>query len=289
VRAQCPLRALALFALLLASVAVAQPLRVIYPQSESRLDGRTIFPIAVLQLALEHSGREYSMQPSAAKMQQSRSLRLLAQGDRLDVLWTVTTPEREKLLRPIRIPIDRGLLGWRILLIHHGDALRFAAVDSVAALARLLGGQGHDWPDLGILHANGLRVATSPTYDGLFAMLARQHIDYLPRGISEIDRELERHTNEPIEIERTLLLHYPLPLYFFVNQRNYALAEAIENGLEHCIADGSLQAMIGERFGPLLTNLDLQSRRVLELRNPDLPDQTPLQRRELWMDVESTR
>lgn len=270
--------------LLAAHAHASEALRVIYPQSESRKDGRAIYPIAVLQLALEHSGREFRMQPGAAKMQQSRSLRMLADGRDLDVVWTVTTPEREATLRPIRIPIDMGLIGWRVLLIHAGDAERFSATKSIAGLAKFVGGQGHDWPDLDILRGNGLRVVASPTYEGLFAMLERGHIDYFPRGVSEVDRELERRTDKPIEIEPTLLLHYPSALYFFVHPKNVALAQALETGLERCIADGSLKLAIEQRFGDRLKELRLGNRTVLALRNADLPAATPLARHELWLD-----
>lgn len=267
-----------------AGATAAEALRVIYPQSESRLDGRAIYPIAILELALQHSGSEFHMQPSVAKMQQSRSLRMLAEGRDLDVVWTVATPEREAMLRPIRIPIDLGLIGWRALLVHSGDAQRFAAVESLGDLARFTGVQGHDWPDLRIMRANGLRVAATATYEGLFAMLVREHVDYLPRGVSEIDRELERRTTMPIEIEQTLLLHYPSALYFFVHPDNDALAQALETGLERCIADGSLRQTLQERFGERLRNLHLADRKLLDLRNADLPESTPLRRPELWFD-----
>jgi hypothetical protein len=171
-----------------------------------------------------------------------------------------------------------------VLLVHSGDAERFAAVGSIGDLARYTGVQGHDWPDLRIMRANGLRVASTATYEGLFAMLVRGHVDYLPRGVSEIDRELERRTTMPIEIEQTLLLHYPSALYFFVNSDNEALAKALETGLERCIADGSLKQTLQERFGERLRNLHLAGRKLLELRNADLPEKTPLQRSELWFD-----
>ncbi len=270
--------------LLSTTAPAAEPLRVIYPRSESRKDGRAIFPIAVLQLALEHSGREFRLQPSQATMQQARSIRMLSDGRELDVLWTVATPAREKQLRPIRIPIDLGLIGWRVLLIRSGDAQRFASIDSIAALSLLLGGQGHDWPDLAILRANGLQVAASPTYEGLFAMLVRGHIDYFPRGIDEVDRELERRSETPVEIEPTLLLHYPAPLYFFVNPGNDALARALETGLEACIADGSLRDALQQRFSERISSLNIAQRKILELHNADLPEATPLARNELWFE-----
>lgn len=264
------------------SALASGPLRVIFPQPESRSDNRPSYPLAVLKLALEHSGREFALQPSAAPMQQARSLKLLADGSLLDVAWSVTSIERERHLRPVRIPIDFGLIGWRVLLIRRDDAARFAGIDSVAGLDRLVAGQGHDWPDLTVLRDNGLQVIAATTYDGLFAMLERGRIDYVPRAISEVLGEADAHAG--LSIEPRLLLHYPSALYFFVNPGNGALAEAIESGLESCLADGSLRARFDQEYAQAMMATRPGEHRVLELVNSDLPAATPLARRQLWVN-----
>jgi ABC-type amino acid transport substrate-binding protein len=270
--------------LLVAAPLRAEPLlRVIYPRAESALDARVSYPLAVLRMALQHSGREFALQASAIPMQQARSLRLVADG-RLDVVWSVTTVEREAALRPIRIPIDFGLFGWRVLLIRRGDVARFAAIDSLAGLAGLVAGQGHDWPDLSLLRHNGLQVTPVTTYEGLFAMLARGRIDYFPRALTEVREELARHAAEPIELESTLLLHYPSALYFFVGRDNGELASAIESGLEGCITDGSLKSRFEQEYAADIAATAPAGRRVLALDNPDLPPATPLARAPLWID-----
>jgi hypothetical protein len=266
------------------STAAAGPLRVVYPRSESARDVRTAYPLAVLRLALERSGAAYELRESERDMQQARSLRELAKGGAVDVVWTVTTVEREAELRPIRIPIDRGLIGWRLLLIRRGDAARFDGADPEPALAAMQGVQGHDWPDLAVLRANGLRVASSPSYEGLFAMVARGHAQYLPRAVDEAQVELASHAELPLEIEPSLLLHYPSALYFFVHPDNRALAAALEAGLEQAVRDGSLEREFDGAYGALIASADLGRRRVLALANPNLPSATPLARRELWFE-----
>lgn len=276
---------LALLLMAAGAAASPAPLRVIYPRSESSGDERTGYPLAVLRLALEHRGRAFRLQPSAAAMQQSRSLRELREG-RIDVVWTVATKQREAQLRAIHFPIDRGLIGWRVLLIRRGDAARFAAVDSTFALAALTGAQGHDWPDLAVLKHNGLHVVPSPTYQGLFAMLARHHVDYVPRSIGEADAELREHADLPIELERHLLLYYPSALYFFVQLRNEALAAAIRSGLERSLRDGSLRARFDADYAQFVAAAS--GRHVIRLDNPDLPRDAPLARRELWIRPRGT-
>ena len=260
-----------------------QLLYVTYPRSESGSDERTDYPLAVLRIALEHSGRPFRLQPSSTQMQQSRSLRELAAGN-LDVVWSVATAEREAGLRAVPFPIDRGLIGWRVLLVRRGDGARFTAIASASELARVNGAQGHDWPDLAVLLHNGLRVMPSPTYEGLFSMLARGHVDYVARSISEAGAELGRHADLPLEIGPHLLLYYPSALYFFVQPRNQDLAAAIGSGLESSLRDGSLGARFDAQYSSCLAALG--RRRVIRLDNPDLPPDAPVSRRELWLEPE---
>lgn len=273
----------------LTSARAKEPLRVIYPQSESSNDARPSYPTAVLRLALEHSGRTYRLQPSDASMQQSRSLLLLAEGEKLDVAWTVTNVQREAALRPVRFPIDFGLIGWRVFLVRRGDSERFSGIQSVIDLEPMVGGQGHDWPDVAVLRSNRLQVSTSATYEGLFGMLVRGHIDYFPRALSEVSGELAARRNLPIELEPRLLLYYPSAQYFFVNPRNDALANALEEGLERSLKDGSLRALFDAEYGSHLAAVGAERRRVISLENPDLPPQTPRARQDLWIEPVSIR
>lgn len=266
------------------TTAIAAPLRVVHPQVESRNDLRAGFPLAVLELALERSGVPYALSESATPMQQGRALRALKQGRLLDVVWTVSTPERERGLRPVRIPIDRGLIGWRVLLVQADQLPRYASIRRIGDLAPYVAVQGHDWPDLAVLRANGLRTVANPTYEGLFAMLRYGRIDYLPRGAGEVRAELALLGDGRIAIEPHLLLHYPLPLYFFVHADNERLARAIEDGLERAIADGSHAALFDAAYGGDIESLGLRTRTVIPLSNPQLPPATPVGRPALWFD-----
>lgn len=274
--------ALLLLAMVAAVAHAATPLRVIYPLPESRRDARADYPLELLRLALDRSGVPYRLEPSTVPMQQARSMQQLADGQDLDILWTVATRARERDLLPIRIPIDRGLIGWRVLLIRNGEQARMGTVDVLPGLADLWAGQGHDWPDLQILRANGLKVVASPTYEGLFGMLRDQHIDYFPRAATEAVRELDRHPGMGLAIERHLLLHYPSALYYFVRPGNRLLADAVTHGLERAIADGSMDALFRHAYGSLDQELGLARRRVIELANPEFPGDAPTGRTGLW-------
>jgi len=117
-------------------------------------------------------------------MQQGRAIHQLAQDKNVDIIWTVTSKTRERQLLPIRIPLLKGLLGHRVLIIRKKEKRIFSAVLNLEDLQQFTAGQGHDWPDVKILQANGINVSTASTYDGLFSMLQAARFDFFPRGIT---------------------------------------------------------------------------------------------------------
>ena len=276
---------LALAVLAMAPLARAQaPETVVYPRAESEKDGRDDYPVRLLALALSKSGGNYQLRAHPNFMLQVRAIAELQSGRNLDVIWTTTSNEREAQLLPVRIPIDRGLLGWRLLLVREADASKFAGI-SDAGLQQLLAGQGHDWPDTGILKSAGYRVDVSSNYRDLFLMLGNKSIDYFPRSTHEVWGELDLHRDKRFIVEPTLALHYPAAMYFFVNRINVSLQRAIQRGLEAAIADGSFERLFQEHFSGVLKRSGLEGRRTIELNNPQLPPLTPLQDQRLWLQV----
>ncbi len=276
--------------LLASSMAFARATPVVtYPRPESLADARASYPLALLALSLRKAGNPFRLAASAVHMQQGRALRMLEQGKGIDLVWTVTSQAREDAFLPIRIPIDRGLIGWRLLLIRPQERALFGSLASVAGLMPLRAGQGHDWPDTDVLRANHLTVYTSTSYERLFKMLERGHIQYFPRAVSEIWQELDAHSETPLAVADGIVLHYPEALYFFVNKSNTALAAAIEKGLRAAIADGSMEALFQQFHGAAIARAALDRRTVLMLANPLLPAATPLADRALWYHAPRAR
>ncbi len=204
--------------LLLPIFSKAQPQQVIYSWPMSMLgDARGSYPIALLHLAVEKSGADYQLVPSGQVMSQHRTLRQLGSNNGLDVVWTMTSPEREKELRPIRVPIDRGLIGWRLLLIHNDNEQKIQQLDE-KQLKTSPSVQGSDWPDYPILKANHFRVLGSGDFDAMFKMLSAKRIDYFPRSVTEIWPELQQKKGMSLTIAPKWVLHYPAALYFFVQK-----------------------------------------------------------------------
>ncbi len=272
------------FLILLAACLVGSALArtVVYPCAETSVDERDRYPVQLLKLALREARAPYELKPHPVFMLQVRAMREVEQRSGLDIVWTMTSREREKALLPIRIPIDRGLLGWRLLLVRPALAPTFAAAGSLEQLKALRGGQGADWPDTAILRAAGLAVDESVRYGDLFQKLAAGRIDYFPRSVQEIWGELDNHRDEGFVIEPTLALHYPAAMYFFVSRQRGDLAADIRKGLDRALRDGSFQALFMQYFGADLKRANLDGRRVFEMTNPLLPPETPLADARLW-------
>ncbi|WP_339524278.1 substrate-binding periplasmic protein [Pseudomonas sp. EA_35y_Pfl2_R111] len=255
-----------------------------YPLHSDGIDPEA-YALALLTAALERTPGRYQLQPTPVPMAQSRALLAIEHDSKsVQVAWTMTTREREERLLPIRIPIYRGLIGWRVLMQRSAEAEQLATVRTLDELKRFSFGQRHDWPDTAILRANGLDVVTSQHYLGLFQMLAAGRFDLFPREAVVAWQEQARaaEIGLALSIDNHLLLHYPTAFYFFTSRNRTDLAADIERGLEAMIADGSFQRLFEQYHGDTLRQANLHKRRIIELHNPDLPPATPFSRQTLW-------
>lgn len=271
--------------LLTAGSVEAAKFSVVYSREIPEADSRLEYPVRLLELALKKSRLDYDIRAYPRPMPQGAALNRLASGTGINVVWSMTSKDREDQLLPIRIPIDKGLFGYRIAFVREQHKGIISGVKGLEDLRAFSAGQGHDWPDTDILQGNGLRVTTSTTYEGLFAMLQAGRFDYFPRSILEIWDEAAQARNQQLVVEEKVLLHYPTAIYFFVNKKDTVLAKAIETGLHKAMADGSFDALFYERFGGIIKRANLRGRVAIALSNPLLPAATPLSRKALWLDL----
>ncbi len=261
---------------------------VVYPAFESRTDTRYLDVLELLHLALEKTRPDYgsfSLRPSTMRMNEARALEALRTGVMVNVAFSSTSAEKERTYLPVRIPLRKGLLGYRLLLIHEDSQEKLAAVRSVADLRGLRVGQGLGWGDVAIYAANGIPVNTG-NYDALFSMLDLGRFDIFPRGVGEIFREHDRValSHRHLRVEPTLVLHYPWPYYFFVAPGAPRLAARLEAGLWRMVRDGSLDAIFFKYNAEMIRRARLHERRLIRLDNPFLPRETPLHDARLWFD-----
>jgi hypothetical protein len=257
---------LSLAALWCAAVQAAEPIYVTYPQPETATDMRSKYPQRILELALERAGGTYKLRLSAVRMQQGRALSLLKEGKGIDIVNFMTSPERERDFLPIRVETDKGMIGWRLLLVKRSQLAKFERI-TIGQLKELKAGQGADWPDTPILRVNGFAVHATSSYEPLFKLLDTGRIDYFPRSVIEIWAEADRYAAQDLVVEPSLALHYPAATYFFVNKNNPGLAAAIKDGLEKLVADGTLDKVYGQHYDDVIKRANLKQRRVFEMKN----------------------
>lgn len=260
-----------------------------YPRALTDNDVRNDYPIALLTLALNKTGVRYQLKPSDRIMLQGKSIRQLRENRSVNVVWSMTDAQRESELLPIRIPINKGLIGWRVFIIHRDKQTAFSAVQSLAALQRYIPVQGEDWPDTKILQSNGFDVESVTQYMDNFSVISRFQADFFPRSVVEINSELAMdNIGSDLVLEEALAIYYPSAMYFFVNRSNPTLAKLIETGLQRAIADGSFNQLFLLHYQPVIEQLDIPNRRVFELENPLLTAETPTEDSRLWFTISSS-
>ncbi len=211
-----------------------------------------------------------------------RRLKQVASG-KTDVIWTVTNSELEKKLVPVRIPLHKGVFGFRLLLINKKDQPEFDKIKSLNHLKKFSIGGGHDSQ---ILKNAGLYVEKGSSYEGTFMMLARNRFDCLPKGISDVFAGLDQFGKQlpSLKLEDNLVLYYHQPVYFFFKDKR--LAKRIEAGLEEMLIDGSFDKFFNEQYKDLLARANIAQRRILRIDAPLINTKSlPLDRRGLWYSV----
>lgn len=264
------------------AAAHAAPRRIRIPHVSAKAELERSYAAVLLAQALAAAGMTVSLEPTPDLIPQNRALQELGgHSGRLDVVWTMTSVEREQQARPVRVPIFKGLYGWRLLLASAGVAERMRGVQNLNELRQFSMVQGLEWPDTSILQANGLNVVVSPSYDAMFKQLRLGRADVFPRSVEEVWWELERY-GQGLTVVPNLCLHYPAAVYYFVAPDDTELAAAIELGLQRLRASGAFERLFLKHHGDDLARAHLSARKVIELHNPLLPPQTPLDKPELW-------
>lgn len=252
----------------------------------SRGDFNADYAIGLIKLGLEKTDYLYKLDVvSSSTVTEDRIEKELIDGT-LDIMWSATTAKKEQLFLPVRIPLFKGLLGNRAIIVHADNKNIFANVKTLEDLRKYTFGQGRNWADTEILRANGLKVENG-TYQGLFMMTDGKRFDGFPRGIHEPYTEIQKYPDLKLAVDENILLIYKMPFYLFVTPKKPKLAEALHKGLMLAIHDGSFDKYFYENpfIVQSLANSNIKQRTIIELNNPGLPPETPVDNPLLWMDL----
>lgn len=230
----------------------------------------------ILALALQKTEDLYppvTIRRSSAMEYPDAILSLANPIGEINVLSAASSITNDTDFYPIAFPVLKGLLGYRVCLIRKGDQARFngmiTAYDFTQKNINIC--QGEFWPDTEVLKRNGLPVVTSRAYLPIFDMLQKGECDCFLRGAQEIMPEYQTHKDQ-VDIEKSFLVNYPQPGFFYVNRNNKQLAMRIELGLLRALDDGSYDELFIRLMSPQLKHLDLKSRRNIRLNVPDMSD-----------------
>ncbi|MBL8669260.1 MAG: hypothetical protein JNK11_01290 [Alphaproteobacteria bacterium] len=257
--------------------AAAQDRVIVYPRrSEAVLDPRDAYPVGLLQIALERAGIRARVTPSDVVIEQPRAFRLMQAGLGIDLVFAAGGPGHEGAGRLIPVPLTRGLLGHRLMLIDRDRQGVLDAVRTIEDLRRFTFAQGTGWPDIAVLEAAGLIVSTA-RYDLLFRLVATGRADLFPRGVHEAFAEiaLRLPENPSLAVEQRMVLVYDrYDVFFFVRRSEEALAAAIEAGLRRAYDDGAFMAHFRGHptMRDALAQARLAERRRIVISNPLLTD-----------------
>lgn len=262
---------LLIVAMLLSGLATAEaPLRVVYPN----VDGleADAYGYKVLDLALRKSGAAYELSLNPVRVNHERARVMIETGE-VSAYDFGTSVEFERRFLPVYFPIDRGLNGYRLLVVHRDNAEEFRQIKSIDQLRRKTAGQGLRWSDIPILERAGIKVFTAP-FESLFRMVQYKRIDFLPLGANEVHYLLEKHKPDAPDavVDSNLLIIYPFGRLFFLRKGNEKLRDAILKGLETAFNDGSFQALLNDYFfrNAQADAAGLASRTPIHLENPAL-------------------
>ena len=268
---------------------VAPQWRFIHNAPETEGDQRYAYHWRVLRAALEVTRSKYGdyrLEPGQPMSEKLQVVEMQRPQVGLNTLVLDATQTLEEVLLPVKIPVDKGLLGYRVFLIQAEDQPRFAGVQSLEQLRQLRFGQQREWSDVAVYQAAGLPVVTGSSYEGLFHMLMLRRFDAFGRGVSEVNGELAhwRKQYPQMTIENELLLYYPLPVYFWFARTDEGRlrAQRVEEGMRTLMADGTLDRLFSEEYAATIQQLGLDSRRTLKIANPHLSSNHPFDKPEYW-------
>ena len=227
-----------LFFILLSPVVLAEEIsQVRIQQPPPVYDLSQDYYVGLLKLALQHGakGRAIPEVVPAGIMEQGRASRELLKGNLIDVFWVGTDLVKEQELRAIRIPLERGLMGFRKFTILKQREADFANIQHLADLTKLQACQGTHWPDTKILKAAGITVVESAVFTNMFPQLVAGRCDFFPRGLHEGKVEIAHFSQQYPDLMRysDIMLYYPFAIYFFTNKQNETLAQWLVHIFTH--------------------------------------------------------
>ncbi len=257
---------------------------------ESTQDRRNVFKRKILKQALENTKddyAEYQIEYHSYYMNPKRGFYELLTGETVNAYFALTLDRWEEMAIPIKIPVRRGLVSYRLLLVNKKNLGIFKGVRSAEQLKQLRAGLNDGWTTYEIMNSQGFEIVKLNDFEGMFNMLQVNRYDYLLRGVNEVFGELEmrKERNPSLVLEPNLAVYIPSATYIFVSKKAPRIARRLREGLQKMVENGQLEALFNEFYKENLLKAELHKRTIIKLNNPTLPSGVPLKQKEYWFDI----
>ena len=218
------------------------------------------------QWQLQESLTDYPLAADEASVFRSKGFDIFG-----TVAGNAKLANEKKILIPL--PLMKGLLGYRILIIRAADKEKFVAIKSAQQLQQLRMGIPSTWADAELFRHNGYKVEEKGSFDDLFTRLENNEFDYVTFGANEVTGVFSERAakSDKLIVDSSLVVFYPFPLVFYVNPDSKALAARVTEGLQIISANGELDKIFNRYFAADLAAVNLPARAMIKLKNPILP------------------
>lgn len=170
----------------------------------------------------------------------------------------------------VPIPLCRGLLGWRLLVVSKERAQDFSGL-SLNDLKQKMIGVPDTWVDAELFKFNGFDVFEKGSLEDMLSWVIDGTVDFMSLGVNEAQNILDSYPelSKSLAIEPSFAIYYPFPLVFYVNEHEEELAKWLEEKLLGC---DRLQVLFDKHYGHVADQAQLSERQIIELDNPVLPE-----------------
>jgi hypothetical protein len=110
----------------------------------------------ILSMALRNAGSsQYKLNQITTKLTREQAFNKMESGE-IDLMWLNTNQAIEDRFIPIRVPMLKGLMSYRTLMIREGSENKFYGIDSLEKLRPLKAGVGRSWTTTKVFNAESL-------------------------------------------------------------------------------------------------------------------------------------
>ena len=261
----------------------------IHIPSTAQNDSRNAYKIELLELILSKNAQAHSLVFTKNAYSQARIVESLkASSPDIGLYWMGTSAKFEQEMLPIRIPLYRGLAGYRVFIINKDRQADFKRINTLTQLQDFKGAQGIGWSDIEILEKAGLKQYPT-SYENIFNMINQgRKLDYFSRSVIEVNNEIHSRIERlpDLKIDEHILLIYPFAMFFFTHKHNTQLAGIIEDGFKKAYRDGSFLRFFNQHpdIKPTLSSPSFKQRTRIVINNPTLSHETANIESQYWLD-----